>query len=148
MIWVKITEILPLMNNLHLTYVVYFTQLNKLTIIMRETKRANKDGKLLLYPDGKPSDEHFIISAWNAGGLKASAYDNAVNHKMLITKLSEANAITGSAEVFDSEKSWRMNGFYVTRVSRDEMIAMAKSLGVHQFYFIDEEGHKETIFTR
>ena len=115
---------------------------------MRETRRANKDGKLLLYPHGKPSEAHFIISAWNPGGLKASAYDNATNHKKLIEKLSELNAMTGSAEVFDSEKSWRMNGFYVTRITKDEIIIIAKAIGQNQFYFIDEEGQKETIFTR
>jgi hypothetical protein len=115
---------------------------------MRETKRANKDGKLLLYPDGKPTDAHYVLSAWNPGGLKASAYDNAVNHKTLISKLSDADAITGSAEVFDSEKSWRMNGFYVQRVSREVLIEIAKSLGQFQIYYVDEDGQKETIFTR
>lgn len=115
---------------------------------MRETKRANKDGKLLLYPDGKPTDAHYVLSAWNPGGLKASAYDNAVNHKALISKLSDADAITGSAEVFDSEKSWRMNGFYVQRVSREVLIEIAKSLGQFQFYYVDNDGQKETIFTR
>lgn len=115
---------------------------------MRETKRANKDGKLLLYPDGKPTEAHFVISAWNPGGLKASAYDNAVNHKKLLARLSEANAITGAAEVFDSEKSWRMNGFYVIGVSKERVLEMAKSLGQLQFYYIDEEGQKETIFAR
>lgn len=115
---------------------------------MRETRRANKDGKLLLYPDGKPTEAHYVISAWNAGGLKGSAYDNAVNHKRLIAKLNEVNALTGAAEVFDSEKSWRMNGFFVTRVTRDEIMTIAKSLGQQQFYYIDVDGQKETIFTK
>lgn len=112
---------------------------------MRETKKANKDGKLLLYPDGKPTEPHFVITAWNPGGYKQSAYDNAVNHKLLLQLLREINAITGSAEIFDSEKSWRMNGFFIQGVSENTMKAIAKKINQNVYYYIDSDGQKNPV---
>lgn len=114
---------------------------------MRETRRANKDGKLLLYPEGKPAEPHYVITAWNPGGLKHSAYDNSVNQKKLYQKLTDSQALTGPAEIFDSEKSWRMSAYYVIGLGRDQMIKLARAIGQNVFYFVDEEGQKKTIST-
>lgn len=112
---------------------------------MRETKRANKDGKLILYPEGKPGEPHFVITAWNPGGLKQSTYDNAMNHKKLSGLLFEAQSVTGAAEIFDSEKSWRMTAFYVMAIPEDKLHEIARSIGQNVIYYIDEEGQKTAL---
>lgn len=112
---------------------------------MRQTRKANKDGKLLLYPEGKPSGHHYVITAWNPGGFKQSAYENAVNHKLLLQALRDISAITGSAEIFDSEKSWRMNGFYIMGVEEEDMKVVARKIKQNIFYEVDSEGQKKPI---